>query len=137
MVSGTGKPLGPALALLGHLSVWPVLLPPSGQPPLLAVCRRLTFVKSGKRKALAGSLCFPIRVSGRTHLRQRHDLLVTFTLHCLSSLRSSPSRDGLTSWASRQASPDRISNRTSTRPRSMQSPSDIQPSWTSSLLFVR
>ena len=40
MVSGAGKPLAPALALLGRWSVWPVLLPPlGGQPPLLAVYR--------------------------------------------------------------------------------------------------
>ena len=39
MVSGAGKPLALALALLGRWSVWPVLLLPLGQPPLLAVYR--------------------------------------------------------------------------------------------------
>ena len=38
-MSGAGKPLALALALLGRWSVWPVLLLPWGQPPLLAVYR--------------------------------------------------------------------------------------------------
>ena len=66
MVSGARRPLALALALLGRLSVWPVLLSPWGQPSLLAVCRRLTptchhweVVESGKRKAGQGGSVKP------------------------------------------------------------------------------
>ena len=66
-MSGAGKPLALAFALLGRLSVWLVLLPLCGQLSLLAVCWRLTLtchhlevVESGKRKAGQGGSAKPL-----------------------------------------------------------------------------
>ena len=69
MVSGAGKPLALAFALLGRnfKSVWPVLLLLYGQLSLLAVswrltltCHRWEFDKLGKRKAVQGGSAKPI-----------------------------------------------------------------------------
>ena len=59
MVSGAGKPLAPALALLGRWSVWPVLLPPWGAT---AFTRRLPCVGGQPRLVTTWRLSSRIRV---------------------------------------------------------------------------